>query len=164
MRPKDIADGSFTRRTLTSNDKLLEQLIGKKKAKIHLASKQQATRLGAQSQPKNGRQASTKKEESEDEEEGRSAAFTSKRRKVAKPKPVPVTEDEDEIEPPAQAVDEAGDEQVHTNPPAIEEPEEDEQPPVKPKSIPSRSKAKSKSYLDEVLAERSKKKKKKKAT
>jgi hypothetical protein len=156
-----MEDGSFTRRTLSSNDKLLEQLIGKKKAKVHLATTQQATRLGTQPQPKHGRQSSTKKEESEDEEEGRAAAFKSKRRRNVKSKAVAVTDGDGDAEtaPPVQASNDVDDPTLATLP-ATEEPEEDEQPSVKYKSIPSRGKAKPKSYLDELLAERSKKKKK----
>ena len=77
--PKDIADGSFTRRAPTSNDKLLEQLIGKKRAKAHMAAKQEAERAAAREQPQQfhplGRPAPAKKEESDDEEEGRAATF-----------------------------------------------------------------------------------------
>jgi hypothetical protein len=166
--PKDIADGSFTRRTITSNDKLLEQLIGKKKAKAHMASKLQAARLGAAPpQPKNSRQAIAKKEESDDEEEGRAATFKSKRRKVAKPKPAPVSdEDMDDLEQESKSI---VPDEVPENPSVREESEEAptkkfyddvelEPVPKKSKPIPSRSRAKPTSYLDELLAERSKKK------
>ena len=68
--PKDIADGSFTRRAPTSNDKLLEQLIGKKRAKAHLAAKQEAERASARQQPTWQQKKEEKKvEESEEEEE-----------------------------------------------------------------------------------------------
>jgi hypothetical protein len=168
IRPKDLEDGNFTRRTLTSDNKLLTQMIGAKKAKVHLASNQQMTRLGAQPQPKHGRPVAAKKEDSEDEEEGRAATFKSKRRKTVKSKPAPAPEDdsEDQQALPVQARDDGGEiEQAADNgkaePPAAEEPEEEERPATKPKSIPSRGKAKPKSYLDELLAEKSKKKKRK---
>jgi hypothetical protein len=166
--PKDIADGSFTRRTITTNDKLLEQLIGKKKAKAHMASKLQAERLGAAPpQPKNSRQAIAKKDESDDEEEGRAATFRSKRRKVAKPKPAPVSDDD--MEDLEQKSKPSVPDEVPENPSVPEESGEAptkkfyddvelEPAPKRSKPIPSRSRAKPTSYLDELLAERSKKK------
>jgi hypothetical protein len=169
--PKDVADGSFTKRNITSSDKLLEQLIGKKKAKAHLAAKQQAERLGAQPQPKHGRRDVPKKEESDDEEEGRAATFKSKRRKVVKPKQTPVSDEEDRAEedvpettaPNGPSEDTAQQEQPK-NAPTPEHDDEADEPALavkKPKSMPSRGRAKPTSYLDELLAERSKKKKNK---
>ncbi|KAF2819075.1 hypothetical protein CC86DRAFT_450292 [Ophiobolus disseminans] len=163
--PKDMEDGKFTRRNITSDDKLLAQLIGKKKAKAHIATKQHTARLGTQQQPKHGRQAAAKKEDSEDEDEGRAAAFTSKKRKTVKAKPASTTEEtgENEQGPPGQ--DDNGTEQVveEVDPdrPGAKEQVEEDQSVAKPKSIPSRGRTKPKSYLDELLAERSKKKNKK---
>jgi hypothetical protein len=162
--PKDVADGTFTRRTIGTNDKLLEQLIGKKKAKAHIAAKQHAERLGAQPQPKQGRQV-TKKEESEDEEEGRAATFKSKRRRVAKQKPDPAG-DEDDVDdaakPPVPAEESRKDE---TPAPKEDDDLSDPGPTAsKPRSKNSRGRAKPTSYLDELLAERSKKKKAKNKT
>jgi hypothetical protein len=161
--PKDVADGTFTRRTIGTNDKLLEQLIGKKKAKAHVAAKQHAERLGAQPQAKHGRQV-TKKEESEDEEEGRAATFKSKRRRVVKPKPDPVSDDDagEEAKLPV-----AAEEKEQKETPAAQEDDEISDPgPTagKPRSKNSRGRAKPTSYLDELLAERSKKKKAKSKT
>jgi hypothetical protein len=160
------------KRGLSSSDKLLEQLIGKKKAKAHLASKLQATRLGAQPQPKQNRRDVMKKEDSEDEEEGRTAAFNSKKRRVAKPKQTAVKDEEledEEHDPIVPVTDEPiknenGPERVVEAPKVKEE--DDQEADVLPiaapaKSIPSRGKAKPVSYLDELLAERSKKKKNK---
>jgi hypothetical protein len=162
-----VADGTFTRRTITSSDKLLEQLIGKKKAKAHIAAKQHAERLGTQPQPKQGRQA-VKKEESEDEEEGRAATFKSKRRRALNPRPDRVSEKEDVVEDDAanpgvaDAAAEESEEQEKTQ--ALQKCDDDsDQAPAaaKQKSMPSRGRAKPTSYLDELLAERSKKKKNK---
>ncbi|KAH7088088.1 hypothetical protein FB567DRAFT_331219 [Paraphoma chrysanthemicola] len=167
MRPKDIADGSFTRRTLTSSDKLLEQLIGKKKAKAHLAAQQNASRLGAKPQPFKHDRSHAKKEESEDEEEGRTAAFKSKRRRTAKVKVEPADlEDEEQrgavISSNGEKLPDGEGEAQQADSNQQEDDEEDVTPPMRaPKSIPSRSKPKATSYLDEILAERSKKKKKK---
>jgi hypothetical protein len=161
------------KRGLSSSDKLLEQLIGKKKAKAHLASKLQATRLGAQPQPKQNRRDVMKKEDSEDEEEGRTAAFNSKKRRVAKPKQTAVKDEEHEDEehdPVVPATDEPIIKNENEAEQVVEAPkvkEEDDQEadvlpiPAPTKSIPSRGKAKPVSYLDELLAERSKKKKNK---
>jgi hypothetical protein len=176
--PKD--DGNFLKRKATTNDKLLEQLIGKKKAKAHIAAKEQAERSGAQSQPKHARREVQKREESDDEEEGRAATFKSKRRKVARPKPAPVSDEEDGAEEdapsstvpkqdapnvtvPDEPIEHAPQKEEPKDAPITEDGETDE--PLlaakKPKSMPSRTRAKPTSYLDELLAERSKKKKNK---
>ena len=77
--PKDIEDGSFTRRIVTSDDKLLQQLIGKKKAKAHISAKQEAARPTAAAKAQQYRKQAAKKEESDDDDEGRTATFKSKR-------------------------------------------------------------------------------------
>lgn len=167
--PKDVEDRTLTKRTLTSNNKLMEQLLGKKKAKAHLAAKQHAERSSAQPQPKNGRREAPKKEESDDEEEGRAAAFKSKRRKVVESKPVPVRDEEDAGEEEAGVPVAEGPNQEHQeqeNELAVQTPKDDDEAestpaPPKAKAIPSRGRAKKTSYLDELLAERSKKKKNK---
>ncbi|KAJ4363268.1 hypothetical protein N0V95_001171 [Ascochyta clinopodiicola] len=161
--PKDIADGSFTRRAPTSNDKLLEQLIGKKRAKAHLAAKQEAERASARQQPTWQQKKEEKKiEESEDEEEGRAALLASKRQKtqpqqkkpvLAVPKEVEVTGGLDgELKEDAVAVTQ--DEQQ-----APKKEDSDDDIDLKPKKRVKKSRAKPTSYLDELLAERSKKKK-----
>jgi hypothetical protein len=162
--PKDIADGSFTRRAPTSNDKLLEQLIGKKRAKAHLAAKQEAERASARQQPTWQLKKEGKKiEESEDEEEGRAAMISSKRQKTekAKPKAKTVKEQEvvmgeananEELKEDAAAI--SRDEQQEGN-----QGDSDDDIDLKPKKRVKKSRAKPTSYLDELLAERSKKKK-----
>lgn len=79
--PKDILDGSFTRRAPTSNDKLLEQLIGKKRAKAHLAAKQEAERASARQQPAWQQQQKPVVQvvdSSDDDEESRAATIASR--------------------------------------------------------------------------------------
>lgn len=161
--PKDIEDGSFTRRAPTSNDKLLEQLIGKKKAKAHIAAQQQASKPGTQQQQKFSRSSgSTKKEESDDEDEGRSAAFQSKRRRLKKP-PVTVQDKESDGDiPKGQTINETPEPSSITVPEPTKDMSEEEEAKAPPKAIPRRAKPKATSFLDEILAERSKKKKKKK--
>ncbi|KAF1920714.1 hypothetical protein BDU57DRAFT_431377, partial [Ampelomyces quisqualis] len=153
--PQDVADASLTKPSLTSSDKLLEQLMGKKKAKAHLAAKQHAERLGAQPQPRHGRREAVKeKKESDDEGEGRAATFQSKRRKLVKSRPEPMSDDDRAAgQEPAVPI---------TEEPALDDLEHDEAPaPPKPNSMPSRERTKPTSYLDELLAERSKKKRNK---
>ncbi|KZM27037.1 uncharacterized protein EKO05_0005023 [Ascochyta rabiei] len=168
--PKDVADGSFTRRAPTSNDKLLEQLIGKKRAKAHLAAKQEAERASARQQPTWQQKKEEKKiEESEDEEEGRAAMITSKRQKTQqqqqkkkKNKPIVAVpkEEEDEVmggldgELKEDAVAVTQDEQQESK-----KEESDDDVDLKPKKRVKKSRTKPTSYLDELLAERSKKKK-----
>jgi hypothetical protein len=165
--PKEFENGSFMKRGLTSSDKLLEQLIGKKKAKAHLASKLQATRLGSRPQPKQGRREAVKKDESEDEEEGRGSAFQSKKRRVVKPKQTAVkdegdADEEHEMEGTIADPLVKDEEDVEVSEVKKEEEEVDVIPvATSKKSIPSRGRAKPVSYLDELLAERSKKKKNK---
>jgi hypothetical protein len=156
--PKDIEDGSFTKRTPTSNDKLLEQLLGRKKAKAHLAAQQDLSRPGSKSQ-KQGRPTPAKKEESEDEEEGRAATFKSKRTRKPQPKPVAQDESDDEDEESRAKRLKTGTETSHVQEEVAKEPEEpasDEE--EAPKQASRKAKAKPKSFLDEILAERSKKK------
>lgn len=164
--PKDIADGSFTRRAPTSNDKLLEQLIGKKRAKAHLAAKQEAERASARQQPTWQQKKEEKKvEESEDEEEGRAELLASKRGRSGGPKSKVKTKLKDvDIEKPGVA-EGAMDEVKEDATAAVEDeqhpPKEDSDDDIdlKPKKRIKKSRAKPTSYLDELLAERSKKKK-----
>lgn len=139
--PQDIADGTFTRRAPTTNDKLLEQLIGKKRAKAHLAAKQDAERASARQQPAWQQQQQQKNEahkveESDDDEESRAAVITSKRQKTQAEKK----------KRDAGSKDESGDE--------ID---------LKPKKRVRKGRAGPTSYLDELLASRSAKKKNKAA-
>jgi len=133
-----------------------------------MAAKLQAERSGAQPQTKPGKREVAKKDESDDEEQGRAATFKSKRRKVAKTKPVPVSDDEGDLEQDAlkeaaqdePMQDEEQPQLTEAPPPTKKFYDDVELEPIskKKKAIPSRSKAKPTSYLDELLAERSKKK------
>ena len=163
--PKDVQDGSFTRRMPTSDDKLLQQLIGKKAAKAHLAAKQ-APKTTAK--PQRYGKPTTKKEESDDEEEGRAAMFKSKKPRPKKAQPVVEPEDVDEetedqakSDLPVQPVTNNDREDVPAKAPlkSASKPTKDdssEEGDSKPAKKP-----KTGSFLDEILAERSKKKKKK---
>ncbi|KAF2872019.1 hypothetical protein BDV95DRAFT_606585 [Massariosphaeria phaeospora] len=159
--PKDIQDGSFTRRAPTSNDRLLETLIGKKAAKAHIAAKQ------APRQTNNPQKYGTPTrpaipEESEDEEEGRAAAFKSKKRKMTTPKPGSAPKDEDiPFRPSTNGPSNDPIADDSTPAPTVETKQEIENDEVTMLKL-QRVESKPMSYLDEILAERSSKKKKKK--
>lgn len=162
----DIADGSFTRRTLTSNDKLLEQLLGKKKAKAHLAAKAEAARPNASAKAQRyGQPAVVKRDESDDEEEGRAATFKSKRSRKTTSKPVVTRVDSDDEDEEMRAKRLAADLNSEKEEVLLEQLTEESKEGEKDddveevKTVPRKSKAKPKSFLDEILAERSKKQK-----
>lgn len=156
--PKDIADGSFTRRAPTSNDKLLEQLIGKKRAKAHLAAKQETERASARQQPTWQQKKEEKKvEESEDEEEGRAATIASKRQRKDGVKSASKEKRADEKVAAEAAVDEAS--KAEEGEAVASKDMSDDDIDLKPKKRVKKSRAKPTSFLDELLAERSKKKK-----
>lgn len=167
--PKDIADGSFTRRAPTTNDKLLEQLLGKKRAKAHIAAKQEAERASARQQPTWQQKKEEKKtQESDDEEESRTELLKSKRGRPNERQAGSKSKAKDvEIEKPRSTVGQKGaDEELKedaatANQDQQEETkqESDDDIDLKPKKRVKKSRAKPTSYLDEILAERSKKKK-----
>ncbi|KAF2000048.1 hypothetical protein P154DRAFT_466620 [Amniculicola lignicola CBS 123094] len=159
--PKNIKDGSFTRRTLTSNDKLLQNLIGRKAAKAHISAKQ--LKKEPVQQQKFGKPTISKVDESEDEEEGRAAAFKSKRRKTAKKPSIPIDTEDPEDGDDATAMDTGQDTEENILPePSLQKPSPDTggDSYEEPKDSYQQSKRKTGSYLDEILAERAKKKKK----
>ncbi|KAA8615531.1 hypothetical protein Ptr902_11235 [Pyrenophora tritici-repentis] len=127
--PKDIEDGSFTKRIPTSDDKLLQQLIGKRKAKAHIAAKQEAARSKPATKAQQyAKQNVAKKEESDEEEANANNEDETKENVIADTQvDVEPTQDDDEEAEVAQPA-------------------------------PQRTKTKPKSFLDEILAERSKKK------
>ncbi|KAK5697855.1 hypothetical protein LTR97_006813 [Elasticomyces elasticus] len=147
----DIFDG-LKRKKLSSEDKLLEQLIGKKAAQARKKSQEASrttSRFGVRPQAK---PFVVRKQdvESEDEEEGRAASFKSRK---AKQRAVS-TVSEVEVES-GKLVQENGE----------DENAEDISERAKEVSPPPAKKRKGGSYLDELLgqkaAEKSKKKKKK---
>ncbi|KAL1591904.1 hypothetical protein SLS60_011496 [Paraconiothyrium brasiliense] len=169
--PQDVQDGSFANRIPTSHERLLENLIGKKAAKAHLAAKRKHT--APVKPPKPLKPTPTKVES--DEEEGRTSSIRSKRQRNAKPLSAQEVESDDEDEE-ARALsvrskksktndqshfiveeivtkvngpdDELADEKLENN------------KKNKPSSRPQM--AKPKSYLDEILSEKATKKNKKK--
>ena len=134
----------------------MQQLIGHKAAKAHLAAKQ-ASRSGTQSTNIAKPSKPTKKEESEDEDEGRTSMFKSKRQKKT---PAPPATDPDVLDRGMSSKD---DNQEVNEPPTKnpnQGPEDDDSEPKAPIRKPLPGKKKPVSYLDQILAERSKKKRK----
>ncbi|KAJ5632258.1 hypothetical protein N7490_008597 [Penicillium lividum] len=146
--PEKAADGSWNRTELSSNDKLRKQLLGKnydRFMKAEAEKKASAKESAAAAQAAKMAQAAkaNQQDESDDEEEGRMASLARNQRKAAPLK--------------AKAkvnVEEKGQEQDTT--------QEDGQD-SSTKEVPVRQakgKKKATSYLDELLAERAKKRKK----
>ncbi|CAN9388794.1 unnamed protein product [Alternaria alternata] len=165
--PKDIEDGSFTRRIVTSDDKLLQQLIGKKKAKAHISAKQEAARPTAAAKAQQYRKQAAKKEEA--------ATFKSKRQaKKENQQAKKVDSDDEDEETRAKRLgggavkeeDGASREKVvmevqaDAKPVKREDDDEEAEADVT-QPAPKKARTKPKSFLDEILAERSKKKSKK---
>ncbi|EDU51436.1 DUF3245 containing protein [Pyrenophora tritici-repentis] len=164
--PKDIEDGSFTKRIPTSDDKLLQQLIGKRKAKAHIAAKQEAARSKPATKAQQYAKQNVAKKEESDEEEGRAATFKSKRQKK-KEKQAPrkvVSDDEDEesrtkrLAANANNEDETKENVIADTQVDVEPTQDDDEEAEVAQPAPQRTKTKPKSFLDEILAERSKKK------
>ncbi|KAF2718857.1 hypothetical protein K431DRAFT_287316 [Polychaeton citri CBS 116435] len=153
--------GGLRRKKVPSNDKLLEQLLGKKAANAHrkrqdagrstlsAKSQGQGSSQGMLPQAPRGRQGG---ESDEDEEGGRTTSFKSKKAPHAvKSAPTMIREDDD-----AAAVAEDPDMAVAPKRKASRSLSQSEEE-VKP------AKKKHGSYLDELLAQKARKKKKKKA-
>lgn len=149
--PEKAADGSWNRTELSSNDKLRKQLLGRnydKVMKAAAANKASTGKGGAVSSQvgktgaPSGGTSGVEGDSDDDEEEGRSAMVGKKRRKGNSGDTRLVG---GEGESPVDH--EGGDESGSTN----EAPK---------KAAPSKGRKKATSYLDELLAERSKKRKK----
>ncbi|CAN9090876.1 unnamed protein product [Alternaria alternata] len=176
--PKDIEDGSFTRRIVTSDDKLLQQLIGKKKAKAHISAKQEAARPTAAAKAQQYRKQAAKKEESDDDDEGRAATFKSKRQaKKENQKAKKVDSDDEDEETRAKRLEggavkeeegaskEKGVMEVQADTKPVKREDNDEEAEADlTQPAPKKARTKPKSFLDEILAERSKKKSRKSKT
>ena len=144
-----LPEGAFQRKKLSSNDKLLEQLLGKKAAQARKKSQEAGKGMG------NSRHAAPKplvsrpKHEESEDEGGRVAAFQSKKRKQKRPERAGDAEqttngfDGDSVG--------AGDVQG-----LMQDKKSSSEPDERP------TKKKTTSYLDEVLAQKANKKSKNK--
>jgi hypothetical protein len=151
-----LPDGAFRRKKLASNDKLLEQILGRKAAqarkKSQEASKGRAGSLHAAPKAMNANVPARKAEvESDEEEEGRAAAFRSKKQKKAHRREEGPALDEKQPDAEPGAPQGGAEEREKTTPAAQDSEPEEERP---------RKKAAS-SYLDEILGQKAKKKKNK---
>ncbi|KAF2745072.1 hypothetical protein M011DRAFT_386093, partial [Sporormia fimetaria CBS 119925] len=161
--PKHVLDGNgkLPRRTPGANDQLLRQLLGNKGAKAHIAARKESILAkGRAPEPRKPFRA-PKPAESEDEDEGRAATFKSKRRKTTKS--VKRVEDDDVSEGQTTLA-----EKITVAESELEEPPNDTEKASKDAGNETddaepvqETRAKPKSFLDEVLAERSTRKKKK---
>ncbi|KAJ5565209.1 hypothetical protein N7513_001451 [Penicillium frequentans] len=145
--PEKAADGSWNRTELSSNDKLRKQLLGKNydrfmKAEAERKAAAKASTTAAQAAKTAAAAGNKQDEESDDDEEGRFASIGRNKRKAAplkaKAKAKVVEEDKDSQEDGQDA-------------PSKE---------VPVRQAPVKGKKKATSYLDELLAERAKKRKK----
>ncbi|KAJ6084412.1 Protein of unknown function DUF3245 [Penicillium sp. IBT 16267x] len=146
--PEKAADGSWNRTELSSNDKLRKQLLGKNydrfmKAEAEKKAAAKASTAAAQAAKTAAAAANKQDEESDDEEEGRMALIGRNKRKAAP------------LKAKAKVVDEEQE----------KDSQEDGQDAPSAKEVPVRQaplkgKKKATSYLDELLAERAKKRKK----
>ncbi|EHA27546.1 hypothetical protein ASPNIDRAFT_41481 [Aspergillus niger ATCC 1015] len=150
--PTKAADGSWNRSELDSNDKLRKQLLGRNYQKVMAAKKASTAKGGgsdaaASTNPAKNGVAKGEEEDDEDEEEGRTALIGRKKAMPAKKRKA--------AEPQAQSESEtiggeSGDE--------AKADQSDKQPGAS--SRPASRRKKATSFLDEILAERSKKRKK----
>ena len=165
--PKDVADGSFKRRELSSNDKLLKQLLGKKAAKaakVHPTKNSSKSPGPSQNLGSKPVKPPIRQEESEDE--GRTSTFKSKRTKqknISGSYPQNVQSPLETISKKRGRLDMNGNDSDNTDDGGDAIKGEVSSHQLKPTVAGPENKVLSKStnYLDQVLAERSKKKKKK---
>lgn len=166
--PKEIAEGSLYRRRLTTNDKLLQQLIGKKAAKDRLQAAKRPSSLRTHSVPNPAKDIKpANADEDSDDEKGRASAFRSKRTK-AKPhdQHSSLLNDENTSQRRIKAMESLNSEG--------RPPRDSDDEGLRPKQkIPAKSESqrsqtnsgsskRAVSFLDEILGERRKKRKRKK--
>ncbi len=134
-----------------------------------MATQKEAMRPNSKAQ-KFGKAKPAQKVESDDEEEGRAAIFKSKRRRLSASEPKETGDENDSggeeqrkkpVELEQTQPDADGMPSETLNGTELSEADRTSGAAKDSKSIPRRTKAKPKSYLDEILAERSKKKNKK---
>ncbi|KAH9820940.1 Protein of unknown function (DUF3245) [Teratosphaeria destructans] len=152
-KPEDqgLPDGAFKRRNLASNDKLLEQIMGKKAAQAKRKQDAKKVSVHAAPKPMNGsvkQSVKVREESEEEEEEGRAAVFKSRRQKRV-PQRQPQDEDLAEVGKEEEAADYIA---LDTAPATAADSEPEQRPQKKVKA----------SYLDEILGQKAKKSKKKK--
>merc|ERR1712070_621968 len=151
-----LPDGALRRKKLASNDKLLEQILGKKSAQQKKKQDANKNSIKASLPAKQVPVQPTRPQEpdsEEEEEEGRAAAFKSKKRKANPPMPRSADSPARDVGAQTSSKQEEGTrdnrDAVHAAEPqpTKDEDSEDERPP----------KRKTGSYLDELLSQKASK-------
>ena len=151
--PEDELDAfGLKRKSTSSGDKLLEQLLGKKAAKGHQASKARVQKETLQPDTKKPALDAV----SEDEEEGRASMIKSKASRKRKRKPVKEPQPEEAAVGEEPAHDDEADRVLPTSKAVKDDSDEPEQ-----SSRSAKSKRRGMSYMDQLLEEKARKKKKK---
>ncbi|OJJ76783.1 hypothetical protein ASPBRDRAFT_24502 [Aspergillus brasiliensis CBS 101740] len=158
--PTKAADGSWNRSELDSNDKLRKQLLGRNYQKVMAAKKASAAKGGSNdaSAAASTNPAKNVEEEDSDEEEGRTAvigkrrAMPAKKRKAAEPQVQLESETVGGEPGESKQANDIGD--------GKEDRADQSDKQTGASSRPARGRKKGTSFLDEILAERSKKRKK----
>ncbi|KAI6896957.1 hypothetical protein KC318_g9346 [Hortaea werneckii] len=157
-----VPDGALRRKKLGSNDKLLEQILGKKAAQQKKKQDASKNSLKASLPAKQMPAQPTKPQQpdsEEEEEEGRAAAFKSKKRKANPPVTRPAEPPIRDATAQERTNTEQGMQKSHSaaheaaEPPSANEKDTDDERPAKRKTG---------SYLDELLNQKASKKSKKK--
>jgi len=152
--PEDELDAFGLKRKSTSSvDKLLEQLLGKKAAKGHQASKARVQKETPRQDIKDPAHDAV----SEDEEEGRASMIKSKASRKRKRKPVEEPQSEETAVDEEPAHDVEADTVLPTSKAVKDDSDEPEQ-----SNRSAQSKRRGMSYMDQLLEEKARKKKKKK--
>ncbi|PWY69832.1 hypothetical protein BO94DRAFT_579071 [Aspergillus sclerotioniger CBS 115572] len=162
--PTKAADGSWNRTELESNDKLRKQLLGRNYKKVMVATsaaKAGTTSAGAgaggRQDTSSGIARGMQEEDVDDEEEGRTSLIGKKNFTVAKKRKA-----ESQAQPEFETVNNQGSEPKQTNDSGDGSDDKVDQSnkQTRPAPRPSKGRRKATSFLDELLAERAKKRKK----
>ncbi|OJZ84186.1 hypothetical protein ASPFODRAFT_62202 [Aspergillus luchuensis CBS 106.47] len=162
--PTKAVDGSWNRTELDSNDKLRKQLLGRNYQKVMAAKKASTAKGGgndaaaASINPTKNGVAKTEEEDDDDEEEGRTAAIGKKKAMSAKKRKAP----EPQAQTGSETVGGESGESKQTSDVGDGTESKADQLDKQPgaSSRPARGRKKGTSFLDEILAERLKKRKK----
>ncbi|PYI12085.1 hypothetical protein BO78DRAFT_392759 [Aspergillus sclerotiicarbonarius CBS 121057] len=162
--PTKAVDGSWNRTELDSNDKLRKQLLGRNYKKVMAATS--AARAGSTSagagaggrqDTSSGAVRGAQEEDDDDEEDGRTALIGRKKSTASKKRKA-----EPQVQPASETVNDQDGEPKQTdgNGDGGDDKVDQSNKQTGPASRPSKGRKKATSFLDELLAERSKKRKK----
>ncbi|KAJ5273985.1 hypothetical protein N7478_009110 [Penicillium angulare] len=162
--PEKAADGSWNRTELSSNDKLRKQLLGKNYDRFMKIQAENKAQAKVNISAPQGAKPVVVEESSDDEEEGRTTSV-GMRRKNGQSKMKTKTKMTTQAEAETEAVEkEGGQDQDQDTDMQVQGDGQDEVPvatkKVPVRQAPSKNKKKATSYLDEILAQRANKRKK----